>query len=89
LNEAPTGEELFGARVDFLSGIEIPVASAEDAVLGKLRWYDQGGRGSEKQWNDILGILRVQADKFDWDYVDTWAPRLGVADLIPKLPRYS
>ena len=71
----------------FLSDVEVPVASAEDVVLAKLRWYDQGGRTSERQWSDILGVLRVQGGRSDWGYIEVWAPRLGVEDLLAKLPR--
>ncbi|MFN0106950.1 MAG: hypothetical protein ACKV2U_33260 [Bryobacteraceae bacterium] len=94
----PAGVDAFGtaqlarkvfAHVDFLSDIEVPVASPEDVVLAKLRWYDQGGRSSEKQWNDILGILRVQGERIDWGYIEGWAPQLGVADLLAKLPRFA
>lgn len=77
------------AQVAFLSDIEVPVASPEDIVLAKLRWFDQGGRTSERQWSDILGVLRVQAEAIDWGYIEEWAPRLGVADLLEKLPRSS
>ena len=74
------------ARVDFLSNLEVPVASPEDVVLAKLRWFDQGGRTSEGQWSDILGVLRVQGQQLEWSYLEDWAPRLGVADLLTKLP---
>lgn len=92
----PAGADAFGAaqlarkvlvRVEFLSGIEVPVASPEDVALAKLRWFDQRGRTSEKQWSDILGILRVQGERIDWAYIEEWAPRLGVADLLARLPR--
>ena len=94
----PASSDAFGAAqlarkqfilLPFLSDVEVPVISAEDVVLSKLRWYDQSGRSSERQWNDIDGVLKVQGDRIDWNYIETWAPRLGVADLIPKLPRYS
>ena len=76
-------------KVDFLSEVEVPVASAEDVVLAKLRWYDQGGRSSERQWNDILGVLRVQGPAIDWAYIEEWAPRLKVGDLVAQLPRFD
>jgi hypothetical protein len=41
------------------------VASAEDAVLTKLEWFDMGGCSSGRQWNDILGILRRQGVAID------------------------
>jgi hypothetical protein len=77
------------AKVDFLTDIEVPVASPEDIVLAKLRWYDLGGRTSERQWSDILGVLRVQRGKLDWGYIEEWGPRLGVAELVSQLPRYT
>jgi len=59
------------------------VWSPEDAILAKLRWP------KIEHWRDILSIVNVQEDRLDWTYIETWAPRLGVADLLPKLPRYS
>lgn len=76
-------------KVDFPSEVEVPVANAEDAVLAKLRWYDRGGRSSERQWNDVLGVLRMQGAAIDWKYIEEWAPRLGVADLAAQLPRFD
>lgn len=56
------------------------VASAEDTVLQKLRWRQTSQ--SEKQWRDVLGILKLQQTDLDDAYLDTWATRLGlVADL--------
>src|SRR5207302_6140908 len=37
----------------------VRVASAEDAVLTKLEWFEMGGRSSARQWNDILEIGRA------------------------------
>lgn len=34
------------------------VATAEDTILSKLAWYRLGGEVSDRQWNDILGILK-------------------------------
>lgn len=56
--------------------------SAEDILLHKLVWYRDGGEVSERQWKDVLGILRVQASRLDVAYLDRWAPTLGVADLL-------
>jgi hypothetical protein len=92
----PAGADLFGAmqlarkglaRIDFLSDIEVPIASPEDVLLAKLRWFDKGGRVSENQWKDVLGILSIQGARIDWAYIEEWAPRLGVADLLGRLPR--
>src|SRR5436305_423334 len=58
------------------------VESAEDVVLNELRWYRLGGEVSERQWGDILGVLRVQAGLLDTIYLEHWAARLGLADLL-------
>ncbi|MEO8595605.1 MAG: hypothetical protein ABI759_19965 [Candidatus Solibacter sp.] len=59
------------------------VASAEDCLLSKLQWYRQGGEVSDRQWGDIGGILAQNPD-LDWAYVNGWAARLGVTDLLAK-----
>ena len=63
--------------------LRFPVVSAEDIVLAKLEWYAAGGEVSEKQWNDILGVIATQPD-LDLDYLNTWAPRLGVTRLLAR-----
>jgi hypothetical protein len=60
----------------------VAVVTAEDSILLKLEWYRLGGEISDRQWSDILGILRIQADRLDQAYLDRWAAELGVADLL-------
>ena len=64
--------------------IEFAVATAEDAILAKLRWYRLGGEVSEQQWNDVLGVAAVQRGQLDMEYLNRWAGRLGLADLLSK-----
>ncbi|MEO8370845.1 MAG: hypothetical protein ABI806_16800 [Candidatus Solibacter sp.] len=59
------------------------VATSEDCVLSKLQWYREGGEVSDRQWNDIGGIL-AQDRKLDWEYLNSWAVRLGVTDLLAR-----
>lgn len=59
------------------------VDTAEDVVLRKLEWYRRGGETSERQWRDVLAVLRVQ-QRLDDSYLRTWADRLGVADLLVR-----
>ena len=61
----------------------VMVASPEDVVLNKLIWYRKGGETANRQWLDVLGILRVQRN-LDATYMNRWAPRLRVADLLER-----
>jgi hypothetical protein len=65
------------------AGAEYRVASAEDVVLAKLQWYKAGGEISERQWTDIVNVIRATPG-MDWAYVEGWAPRLGVAALLAR-----
>jgi len=65
-------------------GETIDVVSAEDVILLKLEWFRIGGEISDRQWGDVLGVLRVQGDRLDASYLDHWAAALGVADLLAK-----
>ena len=58
------------------------IASAEDAILTKLEWFEMGGRTSTRQWNDILGIMRQQGDNLDRPYMRQWADVLRVRELL-------
>ena len=63
------------------------IASAEDVILAKLDWYRQGGEVSERQWDDVQGILDVQGARLDVAYLRRWAADLGVADLLDRALR--
>ena len=60
------------------------VASPEDILLAKLEWYRMGGEVSERQWRDVIGVLRVQAGVLDVDYLQRMARELEVADLLEQ-----
>lgn len=64
---------------------QIPVASPEDVVIRKLAWYRDGGRVSDRQWRDALGVARVQKDRLDLDYLEEAAEEIEVADLLDDL----
>ncbi len=67
------------------SAATFPVISAEDTILVKLDWYRDGGESSERQWNDLRNIVKVQGDRLDRAYLREWSHELGVSDLLVKL----
>jgi hypothetical protein len=64
---------------------EIYVLSAEDTILAKLRWYRMGGEQSEQQWHDVVGVVKVQGERLDFEYLHKMAAELRVGDLLARL----
>lgn len=60
------------------------LASPEDIILSKLRWYRKTNEKSERQWSDVLGVMSVQAGKLDLQYLREWASELSVSDLLER-----
>jgi len=69
---------------DLESEMSANFASPEDVILSKLEWYRMGGDVSERQWRDILGVLKTRAGELDLDYLRKWAGELKVADLLER-----
>jgi hypothetical protein len=61
------------------------LASAEDIILNKLQWFQMGGGVSERQWNDVLGVIQVQHQKLDHSYLERAAQQRGVVELLKKI----
>jgi hypothetical protein len=66
----------------FESEVSAKFSSPEDIILAKLEWYRLGGEVSERQWRDILGVLKTRAGKLDLDYLRKWAIELKINDLL-------
>jgi hypothetical protein len=77
-------QQLRRRKAVIVGGRTIHIHPPEDILLQKLRWYRSGGEASDRQWRDILGIVRVQADALDRPYLIENAPLLGVADLLER-----
>jgi hypothetical protein len=69
-------------RREIVANVECWVLSPEDTILAKLEWIKLSA--SERQQSDVAGIIAVQEDRLDWDYLREWAERLGVKDLLSQ-----
>lgn len=65
----------------------VPMATPEDLVLSKLEWYQLGNQVSERQWRDLQGVLATCSGKLDWAYLERWAERLDVRELLERARR--
>lgn len=62
----------------------VQVASAEDVVLPKLEWIRAGNRVAGRQWQGVLGILKVLRGALYLGYLRYWAKELDVAELLER-----
>lgn len=63
---------------------EIIFVSPEDIILLKLDWFRQSDCTSERQLSDVIGVLSVQKEHLDFEYLKDWAKKLGLNDLLQK-----
>ena len=83
-----SAEEIRRATVITLpGGGTLRVATPEDTILRKLWWYRAGDEVSDRQWRDVLGVLRTAGQGLDMKYIVQWAETLGVSDLVDKAAR--
>jgi len=71
-------------RVSLGDGRELYVHPPEDILLQKLRWYQMGGQTSDRQWRDLIAIIRVQGDRLNREYLRRNAPLLDVGGLLER-----
>ncbi len=72
-------------KIDSQSEFQVPIASPEDTILSKLEWYRLGNEVSERQWDDVVRVMKILGNKVDQDYLEHYAIELAVSDLLQKL----
>lgn len=70
--------------VELAPGVTVRFATPEDVLVKKLWWYRKGDEVSDRQWRDVLGILRGMGDRLDFEYSRRWSTSLGVQDLFER-----
>jgi hypothetical protein len=72
------------AKLSGTSLQDLSVVSPEDIILLKLRWFNVTGGTSERQWSDVLGVLAVQGESLDFEYLKGSARKLGLEELLNR-----
>ncbi len=60
-------------------GTQVATATAEDTIVSKLEWAKLGS--SQRQLEDVAGILRVRSHQLDVAYIEHWVRELGLEEL--------
>ncbi|MGC4120038.1 MAG: hypothetical protein QM765_36750 [Myxococcales bacterium] len=72
------------SKFEIRSGEFLYLKSPEDSVLRKLLWYRQGGEVASHQWRDVVEVLRVNAATLETGYLEEWAAKLGLENLLQR-----
>ena len=62
----------------------IYVTAPENIVLRKLDWYRISGGVSDRQWRDVVGVIKMQGASLDRDYLDEIAVETGLTELLTR-----
>jgi len=86
-----TREELRRGRIEHFEvadgTVAIRFASPEDTLLHKLVWYKLSHEISERQWRDVIGVLKIQRASLDYRYMEAWADAIDVVELLARARR--
>jgi hypothetical protein len=76
-------------RLDVGEGIHLDVTAPEGIVVQKLVWFRSGGEVSDRQWRDVLGVLKAQGLLLERSELRVWAMAVGVSDLLERALRQA
>jgi len=66
------------------NSLKIFLSSPEDVILSKLVWFLNSNEVSERQWMDVLGVIKVQGGILDLEYLKYWATELRIDKQLKK-----
>ena len=69
-----------------IADLDVWVASPEDLILSKLQWSANGD--SAFQLRDAKQMAMV-VPELDWEYLRTWADRLGLKELLREIEPHA
>jgi len=79
-------QELSNRKILQIPGLDritsLPFACAEDVLLHKLRWFLDADRVSDRQWSDIVGMVRIRKDSLDEDHLRKWIRHLRIPEDV-------
>ena len=66
-------------RLEVIPGVTARVATPEDVIISKLLWLRQGA--TERNVEDIQGILRAHPGRLDFQYLDSMVRQLQLEQV--------
>jgi hypothetical protein len=84
LEDSAFDRERFSRRTEEdLEGTPVSISTPEDLIIIKLDWFKRSG--IQKHYEDALGIVLVQQDSLDIEYVRRWCEKLSAGELFNRL----
>lgn len=78
-----TPPEFRNRELKKISGQKVYFISPEDLILSKLQWYQE--TQSSRHIEDVQSILKISAKKLDMKYLENWAKKLKISEILNKL----
>lgn len=86
LTDDPYDRERFGRRYRAtLPFGPVWLPTVEDVIVTKLLWAVRAGRLKDE--DDCRGVIALQGNSVDWNYVYSWCDRHGTRSLLDEIRR--